>query len=111
MPVPVLPNLEPELRELDKDLELVLLPPPTVAPPPPELRLLIALAISEALAYLIGMTSDTYSEGTEISISLSISSMRLTFSERSRITRIWLLSMANGGSGVLANGCRTGITS
>ena len=56
------------------------LPPPTVAPPPPELRLFNAPAISDAFAYLIGMTSETNSEGTATSISSISSSIRLTFS-------------------------------
>ena len=53
---------------------------PMDVPPPPELKLFKALAISEAFAYLIGMTSETYSEGTATSISLISSNMRLTFS-------------------------------
>ena len=37
--------------------------------------------MSEERAYLIGMTSEMNSEGTEISTFLTISNMRLTFSE------------------------------
>jgi len=52
----------------------------TVAPPPPVLKLFKAAEISEASAYLIGITSDVYSAGTATSISLINSSMRFTFS-------------------------------
>jgi hypothetical protein len=69
------------------------LPPPTDLPPPPELKLFSALAISEAFACLIGMTSDTYSEGVATSTLATNSEMRLTFSGVSRKTSIWLLSM------------------
>ena len=55
-------------------------PPPTDVPPPPELKLFSALAMSEAFAYLIGMTSETNSEGIATSICLISSSIRLTFS-------------------------------
>ena len=57
------------------------MPPPTLAPPPPLLlKLFNALAMSDAFAYLIGMTSYTNSEGIATSILATISSIRLTFS-------------------------------
>jgi hypothetical protein len=54
--------------------------PPIVAPPPPELKLFSAPAISEAFAYLIGITSETNSYGTATSIRSISSNIRLMFS-------------------------------
>ena len=76
----MLPVRPMPLDRVDRVLVPVLVPPPTEAPPPPELRLFNALAISVAFAYLIGITSDTNSEGTATSMSLISSSIRLTFS-------------------------------
>ena len=65
---------------LDRLLRELVLPPTVMPPPPPVLRLFNALAISEAFAYLIGMTSETYSEGMATLTLATSSSMRLTFS-------------------------------
>ena len=59
----------------------------------------------------MGMTSDVNSEGTETSISLISSSMRFTFSVKSRSTMIWELSIGRIGFGAFANGCSAGSSS
>jgi hypothetical protein len=85
--------------------------PPTLVPPPPVLRLFKALAISAANAYLMGITSETKFDSTTTSMRSIISSMRFTFSVKSRRMRMLLLSMASTEFGILAKGCRAGMTS
>ena len=54
----------------------------------------VAVAMSAASAYLIGITSEMKLDSTTTSIRSIISNMRFTFSVKSRRIRILLLSMA-----------------
>ena len=87
------------------------LPMWTVLPLPVPPRLFKALAMSSASAYLIGMTSEMYSAGTETSMRAIICNIRFTFSALSRSTRMPLLSIGRMAFASFANGVRIGTIS
>ena len=108
MPVPPVEDLKPlppVVVEPDEAPMLTVLPPP--APP----RLFKALAMSSASAYLIGMTSEIYSAGTDTSMRSIICNIRFTFSALSRSTRMPLLSIGRMEFASFANGWMIGTIS